>query len=211
MTDSPERSNDSDATAAQPQTTKPKTKGGNTDRILDHTYDGIQEYDNPMPRWWLGTFAATIVFSVLYLFNIGPIGSGKGWIADYEADMKAFAAAHPAPSGNDVSEAALAALVADKQALAAGKTTFDAYCASCHRQDGGGLIGPNLADSHWLHGGKSTDIYKTVVDGVLAKGMPPWGKSLKPEQLKTVVAYVVSLHGTNPVNPKAPQGELVTP
>lgn len=121
MTDHPERQNESETPTAAD---KPKAKGGYADRVLDHTYDGIQEYDNPMPRWWLGTFAATIVFSVLYVFNIGPIGSGKGWIADYEADMKAFAAAHPAPSGNDVSEAALAALVSDPKAVAAGKTTL---------------------------------------------------------------------------------------
>ncbi|WP_337171711.1 cbb3-type cytochrome c oxidase N-terminal domain-containing protein [Gemmatimonas aurantiaca] len=191
--------------------TTPDPKGRTQDRLIEHSYDGIQEYDNPMPRWWLTTFALTIIFSVLYVLNIGPIGAGKGWIADYEADMKAFAAAHPAPSGNDVSEGALLALVGDQKALAAGKSTFDAYCASCHRQDGGGLIGPSLVDNYWLHGGKITDIYKTVVDGVLAKGMPPWGKSLKPEQLTAVVAYVVSMHGSNPPNPKAPQGELVTP
>jgi len=182
-----------------------------TDRVLEHTYDGIQEYDNPMPRWWLATFVATIVYSVLYVFNIGPIGSGKGRIAEYEADMQAFAAAHPAPTGGDVSNDALAALVADPAALRTGKTTYDSYCASCHRQDGGGLIGPNLTDAYWLHGGAGTDIYKSVVEGVLAKGMPPWGKSLKQDQLTTVVAYVISLQGTNPANPKAPQGELLAP
>ena len=64
------------------------------DKLLDHTYDGIQEYDNPMPRWWLSTFAGTIIFSVIYYFNIGPIGNGKGRIADYEADMKEIGRAH---------------------------------------------------------------------------------------------------------------------
>lgn len=160
--------------------TTPDPKGRYEDRIIEHSYDGIQEYDNPMPRWWLTTFGLTIVFSVLYVINIGPIGAGKGWIADYEADMKAFAAAHPAPSSSDVSESALAALVSDQQALATGKTTYDAYCASCHVADGGGLIGPNLVDNYWLHGGKITDIYKTVVDGVLAKGMPPGASRSSP-------------------------------
>ncbi len=183
----------------------------NSDRVLDHSYDGIEEYDNPMPRWWLTTFWLAIVFSAIYALNIGPFGAGKGWIASYEADMKAFTAAHPAPSSDDVSESALVALVSDQKALAVGKTAYDSYCASCHRQDGGGLIGPNLTDDYWLHGAQITDIYRTVVDGVLAKGMPPWGKSLKPEQLTTVVAYVASLHGSNPSDPKAPQGELVTP
>ncbi|MFO0073619.1 MAG: cbb3-type cytochrome c oxidase N-terminal domain-containing protein [Gemmatimonas sp.] len=181
------------------------------DKLLNHTYDGIQEYDNPMPRWWLLTFAATIVFSVIYLFNIGPVGSGKGRIADYEADMAAYAKAHPAPTGGDMSSDQLLALVKDEEAMEEGKEAYTAYCASCHAPDGGGLIGPNLADAYWLHGGTIADIYKTVTIGVLEKGMPPWGKTLKPEQLSAVVAYVSTLQGTTPANPKAPQGNAVTP
>ncbi len=175
------------------------------DKILEHSYDGIQEYDNPMPRWWLLTFAGTVIFSIIYYFNVGPIGNGKGRIADYEADMKAFAAAHPAPSGT-ISPETLNALIADKGKVEAGKTVFATTCASCHRADGGGLIGPNLTDEFWLHGGKPTDIYKTIVDGVLEKGMPNWGKLLKPEQVQAVTAYVISIQGTSPANPKAPQG-----
>lgn len=180
------------------------------DKLLDHTYDGIQEYDNPMPRWWLMTFAGTIIYSVLYMFNIGPVGNGKGRIADYEADMAAYAAAHPAPTGGDMSADQLLAIAKDKEQLEEGKETYTAYCASCHAPDGGGLIGPNLADAYWIHGGTITDIYKTVTNGVLEKGMPPWGKTLKPEQLSAVVAYVSTLQGTTPASPKAPQGNPVS-
>jgi len=185
--------------------------GPSKDRILEHSYDGIQEYDNPMPRWWLLTFAATIVFSIIYVMNIGPVGNGKGRIADYEADMKAFALAHPASTGNDVSPERLLALTKDHEALEDGKKVFTTNCIPCHRADAGGLIGPNLTDNYWLHGGQLSDIYKTVTNGVLEKGMPPWGKMLKPEQIQQVVAYVASLKGSNPPNPKAPQGDLVTP
>lgn len=181
-------------------------KGGEGDRILEHEYDGIQEYDNPMPRWWLLTFAGTIIFSAIYVLNIGPVGNGKGRVADYEADMKAFAAAHPAPSGGEMSNAQLAVLVKDHEAIEHGQETFKTYCAACHRADGGGMIGPNLADNYWIHGGALSDIYRTVTNGVLDKGMPPWGKTLKPEQLASVVAYVSTLQGTNPASPKAPQG-----
>jgi cytochrome c oxidase cbb3-type subunit III len=180
------------------------------DKLLNHTYDGIQEYDNPMPRWWLLTFAGTVIFSVIYMFNIGPVGNGKGRVADYEADMKAFAAAHPAPSG-DLSPEQLNAILADRSLVEQGKTVYTTNCASCHRADGGGLIGPSLADNAWIHGGTPADIYKTVVNGVLEKGMPNWGKLLKPTQLQAVVAYVVALQGTNPANPKPPQGTAVTP
>ncbi len=159
---------------------------------------------------WLLTFAGTIIFSVIYMFNIGPVGNGKGRVADYEADMAAYAKAHPAPTGGDMSSDQLLALVKDEEALEEGKEAYAAYCASCHAMDGGGLIGPNLADAYWLHGGTITDIYKTVTNGVLEKGMPPWGKTLKPEQLSAVVAYVSTLQGTTPANPKAPQGNPVS-
>lgn len=187
---------------------KPNTP--ESDRLLEHSYDGIQEYDNPMPRWWLMTFAGTVIFAVLYVINVGPIGNGKGRIADYDASMKAFAAAHPT-SGGDMSSAQLVALAKDHEVVERGHKTFSTTCAPCHRADGGGLIGPNLTDDYWLHGGKITDIYHTVTNGVLEKGMPAWGKMLKPQDLQAVVAYVSTLRGTNPPNPKAPQGVKESP
>lgn len=176
-------------------------------RLLDHSYDGIQEYDNPMPRWWVITFWATIVFSILYALNVPGIGSGKGRIADYEADVAAAKALREKlePSGGATNET-LVALLSDAGAVAEGKQTFTTYCAACHREDGGGLIGPNLADDSWIHGGAATEIHRTIAEGVLAKGMPNWGKVLRPEQVNSVTAYVLSLGGTSPPNPKAPEG-----
>jgi cytochrome c oxidase cbb3-type subunit 3 len=181
-----------------------------TDRLLEHDYDGIVEYDNPMPRWWVNMFWATIVFSVIYAVNIGPVGAGKGWIAQYDDDMAAFRAQHPqgAPSADG---AQLAALVGDPATVASGRTVYDQACAACHRADGGGLIGPNLTDDNWLHGGTLPEILHSVAEGIPAKGMPAWEKMLKPEQLTAVVIYVASLHGTNPPDPKAPQGDPVAP
>ena len=178
----------------------------NEDRLLEHSYDGIQEYDNPLPRWWVIIFWATIVFSVLYVVNVPVFGRGNGRIADYEADMAAWKAAHPEPTVESSAEE-LAALAQDKGVVSLGKQVFTTNCASCHRPDGGGLIGPNLTDDAWIHGGALLDIHKTVTEGVMAKGMPAWGKLLKPDQIDGVVAYVASLHGSNPPNPKAPEGQ----
>ncbi len=193
--------------------TTPNTpqRPGDDDRLLEHEYDGIREYDNPMPRWWLLTFAGTIVFAVIYTLNVGPVGNGRGRIADYEASMAAATAAHPAPTGPAIAPERLLALAADHEAMEDGEKTFTTNCAACHRADGGGLIGPNLTDDAWIHGGTITDIYTTVTKGVLDKGMPAWEKVLKPEQLAEVVAYVTTLKGTNPANPKAPQGVVAAP
>lgn len=178
------------------------------DELIEHEYDGIQEYDNPMPRWWVAMFWLTIIFAVLYPFNIGPIGSGKGWIGEYEADMAAAAAARP-DDGGAIDASALLALAADPATLETGHAEFTKYCAACHGPTGGGVIGPNLTDDAWLHGGTITEIHTVVHDGVLTKGMPAWGKQLSADQVNAVVAYLWSIRGTTPDNPKAPQGVTV--
>ena len=182
------------------------------DHLLEHNYDGIQEYDTPMPRWWVYIFWITIVFSVLYWLNVPGFGIGKGRIANYNRDMAVAAAAaarREAAQPASASPEQLSALTKDASALALGKQAFGQNCAACHRLDAGGQIGPNLTDDYWLHGAAIEQIRKTVSDGVLEKGMPPWGKVLKPAQLDAVVAYVFTLRGTNPPNPKEPQGEMV--
>lgn len=183
---------------------------GDEHRLIDHEYDGIREYDNPMPRWWLLTFAGTVIFSVIYAFNIGPVGIGKGRIAQYEAEIAAAAAKMPETPAT-IDPAQLLALVGDASAMATGAQVYGSYCASCHAPDGGGLIGPNLTDTYWLHGGSPDSVYHTISQGVLAKGMPAWEKMLAPEQLTAVAAYVVSLKGTTPAAPKAPEGEPALP
>jgi cytochrome c oxidase cbb3-type subunit III len=178
------------------------------DRLIEHSYDGIQEYDNPMPRWWVLTFWATIVFSVMYTFDVG-FGTGEGRVAQYAADMAAWREAHPA-GGAPVDTAALLAMAANADAVHEGGETFAKYCAACHAADGGGLIGPNLTDSSWLHGGRIDEIHAVIANGVLAKGMPAWAKQLKPEEVDQVTAYVWSLYGSTPAQPKAPEGLVVT-
>jgi len=175
------------------------------DRLLEHSYDGIQEYDNPMPRWWVLSFWGTIVFGVLYALNFAGIGTGAGRIAAYEKEMAASRAAHPAPAGL-TSPDRLLALTRDSHEISEGKKVFVKNCVPCHGPDGGGVIGPNLTDDAWIHGGRIEEINATITNGVLAKGMPQWGKMLKQEEIDEVTTYVWSLHGTTPAKPKAPEG-----
>ncbi|MCC7000778.1 MAG: c-type cytochrome [Gemmatimonadaceae bacterium] len=179
------------------------------DRLLEHDYDGIQEYDNPMPRWWLWIFYATILFVPFYYVAPGFMGEGPGMIAAYEADVAAHTAALP-PQPAAMDDATLLAVLADADELKEGGEVFTKNCAACHRADGGGLIGPNLTDAAWIHGGAPSAIYQTISAGVLAKGMPAWDRILKPDELKEVAAYVMSLKGTNPPSPKAPEGVVDT-
>jgi cytochrome c oxidase cbb3-type subunit III len=177
--------------------------------LLDHAYDGIQEYDNPMPRWWVWIFWATFWFALAYLFHFW-IGNGVSVSADYETEMKGVRALQAKEAlKQTVSEETLTKMLADSSSIEAGKAVFTGKCAACHAEKGQGLIGPNLTDSSWIHGsGKLMDIYKTVSEGVAAKGMPAWEKQLAPAELRQVVSFVGSLRGSN-VPGKAAEGTAV--
>jgi cytochrome c oxidase cbb3-type subunit 3 len=187
------------------------TRAGDDRPLMDHEYDGIQEYDNPMPRWWLILFALTILLVPIYYLAPGDIGAGARKDEMYEKEMAAFRAAHPDFGSSTVTADEMARIVADPAKVAEGKALFAANCVACHRADGGGLIGPNLTDDYWIHGGTPLDIHNTINNGVLDKGMPPWGKVLKPEQINALAAYVNSIRGTRPANPKAPDGVKTNP
>lgn len=181
------------------------------DRLLDHEYDGIREYDNPLPRWWVWILWVSIVYSIVYLVNIIPgVGSGPGRVKNYENEMAAalekFGDPRAAAMANAVDDATVRAAAGDPARITAGQQTFVTYCASCHREDAGGNIGPNLTDDFWIHGAMPSQIHNTVSNGVLDKGMPAWSAVLKPDQVLSVAAYVLTLHDTHPKDPKEPQG-----
>lgn len=181
------------------------------DRLLEHEYDGIREYDNPLPRWWVLILWVSIAYSVVYLANIVPgIGSGPGRVKNYENEMAAALAKYGDPKaesqGNGVDDATVLAAAADPARVNAGHQTFVTYCASCHREDAGGNIGPNLTDDFWIHGAKPSQIHNIVANGVLEKGMPAWSAVLKPEQVLSAAGYVLTVHDTHPKDPKEPQG-----
>jgi cytochrome c oxidase cbb3-type subunit III len=181
---------------------------------LEHDYDGIREFDNPAPGWLMLLLYSTIVFAVLYVlyygFNRGP-SMQSAYLqesAELEKQWQDYYAKHPlVPPG----AGELAAAAKDPAQVEVGKKQFQTSCSPCHGANAQGLIGPNLTDNRWLHGGKMTEIYLTVVKGVPGKGMPPWGRALSPDKLKATVAYVRTLQGTNPPGAKAPEGTGVEP
>ena len=184
-----------------------------SEHLLEHSYDGVQEYDNPLPGWWVWIFWVTILYAVLYVANVPFIGQGKGRIAAYTREMKAWEAQKASQASHDplagATDADLVAALNDPAVRALGKQTFEGTCAVCHAADGGGGIGPNLTDEYWLHGAHPTQILHTVSTGVLEKGMPAWSQTLKPEVVRAAAVHVLSLKGTHPAAPKAPQGDHV--
>lgn len=175
--------------------------------LMDHEADGIRELDNKLPRWWVYLFYGTIVFAVVYLLYYHVLGAGDLMAAQYDKEMKV---------GNELKARAMkkfedeiARLEPSKEAvvLAGGKQTFLRLCAPCHRPDGGGLVGPNLTDDYWIHGGKFSDNVNTIWNGVPEKGMITWKNYLKPSEVYEVASYIYTLRGTHPPNPKPPENQ----
>ncbi len=178
--------------------------------VIDHEYDGIREYDNPMPRWWVNIFWASFLFSVGYFFHFHLSKKGDGWEREYALEMQEHRAAEAARAlGDSVSEASLGKLMADTAMMKDAREIYAQRCAACHADQGQGLIGPNLTDDYWVHGdGSLMAIHQVVSDGVPAKGMPAWSRQLTPVELRTIVAFVGSLRGKN-VAGKAPEGNKI--
>ncbi|MGY6647385.1 cbb3-type cytochrome c oxidase N-terminal domain-containing protein [Wenyingzhuangia sp. IMCC45574] len=172
---------------------------------MNHDFDGIEELDNNLPPWWLYLFYITIAFAVVYMVRyhvldgqdqkeeyLVEVRLAKEQIAAYEATQEKVDLSALASGGN-----------------AEGKKLFKKNCAVCHGVDGGGKIGPNLTDEYWILGGGVENIYNTIAEGGRpGKGMIAWKNSFNPQKLQMLTAYVASLKGTTPAEPKAPQGDL---
>lgn len=181
--------------------------------MLEHEYDGIRELDNNLPPWWVYMFYATIIFSVVYLVRFHITGDGKLSIEEYEEQMAEAAAQKEeqmAAGGEQITEDNVTYL-ADAPSIEKGAAIYKGNCATCHGQLGEGGAGPNLTDEYWIHGGSVKDIFSTIKYGVPAKGMIAWESQFSPEQMQQVASYIMTLVGTNPPNPKDPQGELYVP
>ncbi len=178
--------------------------------VLDHNYDGIRELDNKLPPWWTSLFYITIVFAVVY-FVYYEVFDGPTQIDEYETEV-AIADKEIAEfkkNNKDLIDAETVELLTEPSDLAAGKAVFTANCVACHKDDGGGGIGPNLTDDYWILGGGIKNVFHTISEGGRAgKGMIPWKTDLKPSEIAQVASYVLSLHGTKPAEPKAPEGEI---
>jgi cytochrome c oxidase cbb3-type subunit 3 len=178
--------------------------------ILDHDYDGIKELDNRLPPWWIYLFYGTIIFAGIYLVRFHIMGDYTQK-EEFEQEMAEarIAVEEYKKTAKDLIDASSVELLTDASDLQAGQTIFNTNCAVCHKPDGGGSIGPNLTDDYWILGGGISNVFHTISEGGRdGKGMVSWKSTLKPSEIAQVASYVISLHGTNPADAKAPEGDL---
>lgn len=176
----------------------------------DHDFDGIRELDNKLPPWWVYLFYLTIVWAAVYFYMFQYSDTAKTQEEIYYVEMEEAKIAkklYASKQANLVNEYNVVSLT-DEKSLANGKGVFITNCAACHGKEGGGLIGPNLTDPYWIHGGSTKDIFKTIKNGVPEKGMIAWKTQMSPSTIHELTSYIESIQGTSPPNPKKKEGKL---
>ena len=135
--------------------------------------------------------------------------TGELMAEEYSEEMRIAAEEKEAlmESGAFVNEETVT-LLTEEAALISGKEIYDINCVACHASDGGGIVGPNLADEYWIHGGGIKNVFKVIKYGIVEKGMIAWQTQLNPNQMQEVSSYVLSFQGTTPAAPKQPEGEI---
>jgi len=179
--------------------------------VMEHTFDGIEELDNPTPAWFMVLFYGSIIFAIGYLLNYHVFNYGKLQDEEYVIELQQAEEAKtamlmkPGNAANQINENNVT-VSTDKAQLADAALLFKNACSPCHGDKGQGIVGPNLTDAYWLHGGTVKDIFKTIKYGVPDKGMIAWEKTMRPKQIAAMANYILSLQGSNPAGAKAPQG-----
>ncbi|PSL49367.1 cytochrome c oxidase cbb3-type subunit 3 [Chitinophaga niastensis] len=176
---------------------------------MGHNFDGIRELNNPTPPWWKWGFIFSICFGIVYFWRTEISHSAPSQIEELAmAEEKAAIAkeAYLKNAANNIDENNVTLLV-DAGDITAGQKMFISNCAPCHGPQGQGVVGPNLTDDYWLHGGKINEVFKTIKYGVADKGMKSWQEDFSPKQLAQLASFIKSIHGSNPPNAKEPQGQ----
>ena len=190
--------------------TRSKEMEREEDIMLDHDYDGIKELDNVLPPWWVYLFYGTIVFALVYMIRFHVMNE-----YDQEQEFKNEVelaelekSKLPKSAADEISYETVVA-VTDATSLAKGKEIFNNACAACHKADGGGLVGPNLTDKHWINGGGIKNIFKLISEGSKNNpSMVAWKANLSATDIQSVSSYILTLEGSNPPDAKAAEGEI---
>lgn len=186
--------------------------------VPEHEFDGIRELANNPPWWLTFILIGSILFAYVYLAKYHFFGDGDLQIQEYENEMIAAMPVEEEEASDGAGGISIETVKVDysvplenKADLDKGAKVYATNCAVCHLAEGQGLVGPNLTDEYWIHGGSFEDIMRIINTGVIEKGMIAWKGQLSANQIHQVASYITTLVGTNPPNPKAPEGEKYVP
>ena len=175
---------------------KDSQKNANDIILRPHTYDGIQEYDQRLPNWWLNTLYGAIIFSFVYWFYYYQSKNGLDDITVLENEMAAIEQTRLENSFDVTDDTIFLEMSENANVVANGEIIYKQNCMACHGANLEGGVGFALNDAEWVHGDKPTQIYTTVEQGIPAKGMQAWGPLLGQKKIAEVVAYILN-HNKN--------------
>ena len=178
--------------------------------VLDHSYDGILELNNPLPSWWAILFYVGVAFAVGYIAYYIFLG-GPSLQDEFNKDYAHVVLVQEEfKKQNSAFKPDVYATYSTPEGIKAGAAIYEENCLSCHLEKGKGDVGPNLTDEYWIKAkGTPETVYDVVFNGSEENGMPVWSEILSAEDIYKVTAYVQSLHHTHVKDGKAPQGEKV--
>lgn len=184
--------------------------------LRQHSFDGIQEYDNNLPNWWVWSFILCIIWSIFYGVHYHWVGSGKIGIEALAEENRVAREIQIAMSGGVIPDKVLSEMSHDQSRIEAGKAIFvKANCAMCHGADAYGNVGPNLRDNFWKYGSSMTAIVESIRDGRNNNQMPSQGHLLAPNDIYNLTCYLADLNRNTPKvdnktsSGKVPEGELM--
>lgn len=174
--------------------------------LRPNVIDGIQEYDNKLPGWWVALFYFSIVFAVFYMVKTHLL-DGNLIVDELAADRSDYSQQSKSSQNSSSGDDDPNAILSSETSIAEGKNLYETNCVACHKADGGGLVGPNLTDRFWVNGGSPESIVASISEGIPEKGMIAWTPILGKQKVYSLAAYVISLQGTNPKDAMDAQGE----
>jgi cytochrome c oxidase cbb3-type subunit 3 len=187
-------------------------EGAPDDPLTGHDYDGIQEYDNPLPGWWKWLFVASIVLTPPYLFWYHNGAQGRSVADQFDRALAANLQLQFAEIGELTADREnVVKFLYEENWLQVGKAVFKTHCVSCHGKDGGGLVGPNLCDDSYKNVKDIGDILTVLQKGANAGAMPAWSNRLSTNEIVLASSYVASLRGSSPAVAKAAEGRVIDP
>lgn len=193
--------------------TYPAGAQSDDDNLTGHSYDGIQEYDNPLPGWWKFLFWVSIIFSPIYYFYFHASVEGRSIHDEYNAHMASVFELRFAKIGElePDRETILRFMNDEPEWLTVGEVVYKTNCVSCHGGRGEGKVGPNLTDDYWKNVRNVEDIAKVIANGAANGSMPAWKNRLSHQnQIVLTAAYIASMRA-NPVEGRAPEGKVIDP
>lgn len=183
-----------------------------TREVMDHEYDGIQEYDNPTPGWWHLIFMGTVLFSIPYFIYYETNQDAPSTLEAYQEDKAEQVRRQFAQLGAlSPDEPTILRMMKEEKWMGMARTLFATNCQQCHGALGQGLVGPNMTDDHYKNLKTLAEIPKVIAGGAAGGAMPPWKGKLNDNQIVLLSSYVASLRGKNLPSTRPAEGEVIPP